>query len=72
MGNRVKIMTDESIFDKPIVTEVSPASKFYLAEGYHQNYYVSNKMKPYCRFVIQPKMNKLAKESGEKMKPEFL
>lgn len=68
----IKKLTEEHIFDASIVTEVSPASEFYIAEDYHQNYYAGNKMKPYCMFVIQPKMNKFAKEFGEKMKPEYL
>jgi len=41
-----------------VVTEVTPFTAFYDAEKYHQNYYQSNKMQPYCRFVIKPKMEK--------------
>ncbi|MBK0380452.1 peptide-methionine (S)-S-oxide reductase MsrA [Mucilaginibacter segetis] len=68
----VKKLTDEQVFDKPIVTEITPASEFYKAEDYHQNYFSDNPMKPYCAFVIQPKLNKFAKEFTEKLKPELL
>lgn len=50
-------------FKDPIVTEITPASTFYPAENYHQNYYNDNKSKnPYCRFVIEPKLKKLKLE----------
>lgn len=65
-------LTEERVFDKPIVTEVTPASEFYKAEEYHQNYFNDNPMKPYCAFVIQPKLTKFAKEFTDKMKPELL
>ncbi len=68
----IKTLTDEQVFNKPIVTELSPASEFYKAEDYHQNYFADNANKPYCAFVIQPKLNKFAKEFKEKIKPELL
>jgi peptide-methionine (S)-S-oxide reductase len=68
----IKKLTDEHVFDKAIVTEVTAASTFYVAEDYHQNYFNDNRMKPYCVFVIQPKMNKFAKEFADVMKPELL
>ena len=46
-------------FGAPIVTEISDASTFYPAEGYHQEYYRENREQPYCRFVIAPKLGKL-------------
>jgi len=50
-------------FKDSIVTEITPASTFYPAESYHQNYYNDNKSKnPYCRFVIEPKLKKLKLE----------
>jgi peptide-methionine (S)-S-oxide reductase len=45
--------------DQPIVTEITPASVFYPAEDYHQEYYNRNKQAPYCQMVIQPKLRKL-------------
>ena len=68
----IKRLTDEKVFDKPIVTEVTPASEFYKAEDYHQNYYNDNPNKSYCAFVIQPKLNKFAKEFTDKIRPELL
>jgi peptide-methionine (S)-S-oxide reductase len=68
----IRKLTEEKVFDKPIVTEITPAGKFYKAEDYHQNYFSDNPNKPYCAFVIQPKLNKFAKEFTEKIKPGLL
>lgn len=46
-------------FSSPIVTEITAASEFYIAEDYHQDYYKLNKTAPYCRMVITPKLKKL-------------
>jgi peptide-methionine (S)-S-oxide reductase len=47
-------------FSKPIVTEITKAPTFYVAESYHHDYYKRNKNKnPYCQVVIAPKLKKL-------------
>ena len=43
----------------PIVTEITKASTFWRAEGYHQNYFANNPDNPYCRVMIPPKLKKL-------------
>lgn len=63
-----KALNDVQAFDKPIVTEISPAAEFYKAEDYHQNYYNANGEAPYCQFVIKPKVEKVKKVFGEKLK----
>jgi peptide-methionine (S)-S-oxide reductase len=52
-------------FSKPIVTEIVPLKVFYKAEGYHQDYFRSNPDQPYCRYVIQPKVEKFEKKLHE-------
>jgi peptide-methionine (S)-S-oxide reductase len=49
-------------FASPIVTQIEPLTKFYVAEDYHHNYYNENKSQPYCQFVIKPKLTKLKLE----------
>ncbi|WP_231463434.1 MULTISPECIES: peptide-methionine (S)-S-oxide reductase MsrA [unclassified Pedobacter] len=63
-------LTKENIFKKPIITELSLATDFYEAEDYHQNYFTKNAGKPYCAFVIQPKLDKLLKDFKDNIKPE--
>jgi peptide-methionine (S)-S-oxide reductase len=48
-------------YGKPVVTAITAAQPFYVAEAYHQNYFNKNKDEPYCRLVIQPKVEKLEK-----------
>ena len=47
------------LYSNPIVTEISPLTKFYIAENYHQDYYRINQNAPYCQIVIKPKLDKL-------------
>jgi peptide-methionine (S)-S-oxide reductase len=49
-------------FKQPIVTEIVPLKTFYKGEDYHQDYYRSNPNQPYCRAVIQPKVEKFEKK----------
>jgi peptide-methionine (S)-S-oxide reductase len=63
-----KELTEAEVFDQPIVTEITPASVFYKAEDYHQNYYNLNGDAPYCAMVIQPKVEKFKKVFKEKLK----
>ncbi len=47
---------------RSIVTEITPATVFYPAEDYHQDYYRQNRRAPYCQMVIRPKLRKLGLE----------
>ena len=50
------------LYKDPITTEVKELDAFYVAEGYHQDYYENNPNAPYCAFVIAPKIKKLKKK----------
>ena len=63
-----KRLNDEQVFPNPIVTEISPADTFYVAENYHQDYFNQNGEQPYCAFVIKPKVEKFKKVFKEKLK----
>lgn len=56
-------------YNKPIVTEIVAAERFFVAEDYHQEYYENNKnSNPYCAVVIQPKLEKFKKVFAAKLK----
>lgn len=56
------------LWDNEIVTEISPLNKFYPAENYHQDYYNQNSEKSYCKFVINPKLQKFREKFKDKIK----
>ena len=64
----IQLIEKEKIYKNKIVTEVVPATIFYKAEDYHQDYYFNNKFQPYCQVVITPKIEKLQKLFKEKLK----
>ncbi|WP_420796055.1 peptide-methionine (S)-S-oxide reductase MsrA [Deinococcus cavernae] len=55
----------QETFGKPIVTTIEPASEFYVAEDYHQDYFARNPMQPYCAAVIAPKVIKVRKHYAD-------
>lgn len=63
----IQLLDKEKVFHDPIVTAVSEAGTFYLAEEDHQNYYNDNKLQPYCQFIINPKLKKLQTHFADKL-----
>lgn len=58
----------ERLYSNPIVTEVTPASAFWVAEDYHQDYFANNPRAGYCAYVIAPKVAKFRKQYFQRLK----
>ncbi|MFT9179596.1 MAG: peptide-methionine (S)-S-oxide reductase MsrA [Zymomonas mobilis] len=56
---------------KPIVTKIEPASIFYPAEAYHQDYfYQKGQENRYCSIVVAPKIAKFRKSHQDRIKKQ--
>ncbi len=66
--NIIDKLNCEKVFAQPIVTEVTAFKVFYKAENYHQDYYNLNQEQPYCKMVIQPKVEKFTKKYQQLLK----
>lgn len=62
-------LTRQRVFSAPIVTEIVPATSFFVAEDYHQRYFEHNPHQPYCQFVVSPKVTKFRKRWANRLKP---
>ncbi len=51
-------LTEQKVFDAPIVTQISPLERFWPAEDYHRQYFGRNPGQPYCMMVVGPKVAK--------------
>jgi peptide-methionine (S)-S-oxide reductase len=60
-------LTNEKVWDNPIVTEILPINNFYRAENYHHNYFELNPQNMYCQSVVRPKVEKFRKVFANKM-----
>lgn len=56
------------IYDNPIVTEITPFSRFWPAEDYHQEYFANNPNQPYCAAVVAPKVAKFRQKFAARLK----
>jgi peptide-methionine (S)-S-oxide reductase len=57
-----------NVWDAPIVTELMPASAWYRAEDYHQDYFNRHPLQGYCAFVVAPKVEKFKKTFANRLK----
>ena len=64
----VKEITDEAVYDDPIVTEIVPFEKFWPAEDHHQEYFANNPNVPYCAAVVSPKVKKFRQKFSDRLK----
>ncbi|MFZ6843746.1 peptide-methionine (S)-S-oxide reductase MsrA [Undibacterium sp. RuTC16W] len=55
------------VWDDPIVTELTLAPMFYIAEEYHQNYFRQHPNQGYCSIVVAPKVAKARKLFASKL-----
>ncbi len=54
----IETLSREGLYSNPIVTEVVPASQWFEAEAYHQEYFARNPSQGYCTYVVGPKVAK--------------
>ena len=52
----IKELTEEKLFEAPIVTKIEPFTKFFKAEDYHKDYFKRHPEQQYCRIVEAPKI----------------
>ena len=64
----IATFTKDKIYENPIVTEVAPATTFYVAEDYHQEYFARNPLQGYCTYVVGPKVAKFRKQFASRLK----
>lgn len=64
----IKLLESEQVFDESIVTEITPAGPFFVAEQEHVDYYNQHRSQPYCQVIIDPKIKKLHKAFADKLK----
>lgn len=65
-------LTDEKLFDKPIVTEITEFTEFFPAEDYHKDYFEKNLNQRYCASVIAPKVAKFRQKFLSKLKNQSI
>jgi peptide-methionine (S)-S-oxide reductase len=58
----IKELNETHLWERPMITQVTPISKFYPAEDYHRDYFKKHPEQAYCQAIISPKVNKLRKQ----------
>ena len=65
----IKQLDAAKLWGAPVVTEITPATTFYLAEEEHQEYFARvGAQNPYCSVVVAPKVAKFRAKYLQKLK----
>jgi peptide-methionine (S)-S-oxide reductase len=64
----IRQLNDAGAYPSPVVTTVEDAGPFFPAEAYHQNFAARNPAQPYVAAVALPKVDKLERYFGGKLK----
>lgn len=56
------------LWEKPIVTQISPLDTFYPAGDYHREYYLRHPEQAYCQMIISPKVSKFRNQWAKRLK----
>lgn len=64
----IDALEENNVYDQPIVTEITPFTKFYKAEDYHQDYERKHPENPYIQSVSIPRLNRFKKNFPEYLK----
>lgn len=65
---KIKDFDSSGEYNKKVVTELSPYSKFWVAEDYHQDYEMHHPKDPYILNVSKPKIDKVAQKFSHLLK----
>ena len=63
-----EMINNSGLYPSPVVTEINKFTHFFKAETYHHDYYHKNNHKPYCLYIIQPKLDKFRIVFKDKLK----
>lgn len=63
-------LRENNVYDRPIVTEVTPLDTFYMAEEYHQDYEKRNPNNPYVQNVSIPRLNRFKENFPDLLKKD--
>jgi peptide-methionine (S)-S-oxide reductase len=61
----IREMTNDKVWDHPVVTEVKAMENYWPAEEYHQDFFEKNPHQGYCLAVAAPKVAKFRKTFRE-------
>jgi peptide-methionine (S)-S-oxide reductase len=63
----IEQVENSGIWGRALVTQLEPISEFYIAEEYHQEYFVNNPGNPYCQVIVAPKVAKARSKFFDKL-----